>query len=844
MKYRTLSKLSLVWASLWLAALTPSISVSQIKYDTLLSKPVGPGIVYTRIYVSSVPWNINVLEVDLKNPYIRIETAKAQDRLAGFERTSSMANRNTYDGHFVVGAINGDFYDTGTGIPINVQVKNGEILRRPIQTSTLGFDMDKRPSLSIVSFSGSLITSDTAVNINGVNEWRYTNALILYNSYMGSTTGTNQWGTEVKVHPLGEWFVNDTVACVVDTIVGYVGNMSIPKGGAVLSGHGVASTFLSSKLHKGDTVKIALHLTPSLAKLKEMLGGFPKIVFNGLDYVDRGYAEEGGPDHTYQRHPRTGAGISADSSKLYLITVDGRQAGFSVGMTLKELAALMIHLGVYHGINFDGGGSTTMVVRGSVVNSPSDPTERSVANALLVVSTARRDTVASSIEIKPKSLRIFKEETFRFSISVLDKYYNPLQVDSSKLQFTADPRIGTISPDGLFKAGSSVDSGYVIASYQNLRDSAFVVVKGLRNIVIAPRKVVTDTTRPVIFTVQAYDIDGMQRSVDKSKVVWSSTNAAVGIIDSNGVFHGRQSGSTFIAASYFGLTDTAEVSVQIGRGFALLDSIESTAGWSFTFKNVDPANTFVTLAENRSSIGQKSLKINYKFTYDLNPSYVYLNTQIPIYGVPDSLWIDVQADSLSHVVFFTVTDDDGGQFQFYSRVLASDSTKFVPIPAYASSSSSSFNYPITLTQIGVLLGGGVRRSLNKTYGGVIYVDNLRVSYPLHTTSLKEPEVVPHGFELYQNYPNPFSTRGGPAYGGNAYTDILFALPVRRNVVVRIFDVLGREVTTLINREVDPGIHQVKWNGKNQFGQLVPSGVYFYTLTAGNFTETRKMMLIR
>lgn len=486
MKYRILRKLSLVWASFWLVALMPLTLVSQAKYDTLVSKPVGPGVVYTRIYVDSAPWNINVLEVDLKNPFVKIETAKGQDLLTGFEKTSSMANRNTYDGHFVVGAVNGDFFGDR---PINVQVKNGEILRRPIDKSTLGFNVNKYPSLSIVSFSGSLVTSDTAVNINGVNEWRYTDALILYNSYMGSTTGTNQWGTEVKVQPLSEWFVNDTVACVVDDIEQFVGNISIPKGGAVLSGHGVASTFLSSKLYKGDTLKIALYLMPNLVKLKEMIGGFPKIVFNGLDYVDQGYAEEGGPDHTYQRHPRTGAGISADSSKLYLITVDGRQPGFSVGMTLKEFAALMIHLGVYHGINFDGGGSTTMVVRNSIVNAPSDPTERRVTNALLVVSTARQDSVAAFLEIKPKSLMIFKGDTFRFSISVLDKYYNPLQVDSSKVQFTADSGIGTISPDGIFIAGFSVDSGFVTASYENLYDSAFVVVKGLQNIVIAPRAV-------------------------------------------------------------------------------------------------------------------------------------------------------------------------------------------------------------------------------------------------------------------------------------------------------------------------------------------------------------------
>ena len=83
--------------------------------------------------------------------------------------------------------------------------------------------------------------------------------------------------------------------------------------------------------------------------------------------------------------PRTAVGFSRDSSTLYLLTVDGRST-LSAGMTIVQLAAMLQRLGAWHAMNFDGGGSTTMVVNGQVMNAPSDLTgERAVGNALLVV---------------------------------------------------------------------------------------------------------------------------------------------------------------------------------------------------------------------------------------------------------------------------------------------------------------------------------------------------------------------------------------------------------------------------------------------------------------------------
>ena len=85
------------------------------------------------------------------------------------------------------------------------------------------------------------------------------------------------------------------------------------------------------------------------------------------------------------RNPRTLAGVRADG-KLLLVTVDGRRPGWSTGMTLSEAARLMRSLGARDALNLDGGGSTTMTVRGEVVNRPSDPSgERRVSNGVFVL---------------------------------------------------------------------------------------------------------------------------------------------------------------------------------------------------------------------------------------------------------------------------------------------------------------------------------------------------------------------------------------------------------------------------------------------------------------------------
>ena len=109
-----------------------------------------------------------------------------------------------------------------------------------------------------------------------------------------------------------------------------------------------------------------------------------------------------------------------------------------------------------------------------------------------------------------------------------------------------------------------------------------------------------------------------------------------------------------------------------------------------------------------------------------------------------------------------------------------------------------------------------------------YIDNVIVTKK-SITSVDEEETLPVEYSLQQNYPNPF----------NPETTIAFTLPENERVKIKIYDVLGREVNTIIDKEMPSGKHEVKFNALNY-----ASGVYFYRLEAGNFIEVKKMILLK
>ena len=98
----------------------------------------------------------------------------------------------------------------------------------------------------------------------------------------------------------------------------------------------------------------------------------------------------------------------------------------------------------------------------------------------------------------------------------------------------------------------------------------------------------------------------------------------------------------------------------------------------------------------------------------------------------------------------------------------------------------------------------------------------------------EPVNLPSGFTLGQNYPNPFNPR----------TTIMYGLATASRVKIVVHNLLGQPVKTLFEGEQTAGNYSVVWDGSDEYGEPVSSGIYFYRMTAGTFIETKKMLLIK
>ena len=119
-------------------------------------------------------------------------------------------------------------------------------------------------------------------------------------------------------------------------------------------------------------------------------------------------------------------------------------------------------------------------------------------------------------------------------------------------------------------------------------------------------------------------------------------------------------------------------------------------------------------------------------------------------------------------------------------------------------------------------------------GIAAYFDNIVVNSLVSAVDDNSETGLPDGFSLKQNYPNPF----------NPETQISYQLPTGGYISLTIHDLLGREIKTLVSEDQPSGNYTVSWNGRDESGNIVPSGIYLYSLKAGNFVESKKMILMK
>ncbi len=302
------------------------------------------------------------LEAD-KNRYT-VRPALANGKIPGRQTVSGISDANN------AAAAENSSYFALNGELIGITKIDGSVAGTTYyRRSAMGIMPDGSAVFGQISYDGSVTINGRTVPVAGVDAERGENNLTLYNKYYGGTTNTNEFGQEYVVRNGRVTEIN-------------LANSAIPRDGVVVSVHGTAKdAFAGVKV--GDKAVIHEELGEPWNKAVQIFGAGPTLVENGAVHVTA--AEEEFPsDIASGRAPRTAIAVLKNGNYL-LAVVDGRQDS-SIGCTLTEFAELLVKFGAVQAINFDGGGSSEMVIGGQVMNSPSDGSERKVGAALLVVN--------------------------------------------------------------------------------------------------------------------------------------------------------------------------------------------------------------------------------------------------------------------------------------------------------------------------------------------------------------------------------------------------------------------------------------------------------------------------
>jgi flagellar hook assembly protein FlgD len=341
-----------------------------------------PGVTYERqlMFTTHGPEVIHVMTAPRPGGLYALRPVLSNDSVLGRETVSSMQRR--ISGATTVGGVNADMFTWDEGLPSGMFMESGVMKTPPHpKRSTVGITDDGRLLVQRVAMLGTWQGLSQRRPLNGLNQRPGPEGVSLFTPAWGATTPAANNTVEVTLQPVPPAAPFTDITGVV-TSAKPAGGTPIPRDGAVLVGRGASAGRLASEAPVGQEVIARLVLRPRWEGVVDAVGGGPLIVQNGQPIFRA--LEMFTSSQLSLRAPRTAIGQRADG-RIIFAAVDGRQPGYSTGMTNFEMAQTMVRLGAVTASALDSGGSTTMSFDGKVLNRPSDPGgERRVADGLFV----------------------------------------------------------------------------------------------------------------------------------------------------------------------------------------------------------------------------------------------------------------------------------------------------------------------------------------------------------------------------------------------------------------------------------------------------------------------------
>lgn len=362
----------------------------------------------TGLHLYRYDWDVEtcvlyVAEMSRREPTLHFEVSLANAQVLGKETVRSMANRRTQrrDRRVLV-AVNGGFGVLGDmrgygGVLENLHIQDGELITQPTDTEACFGVTETGDFLSTpVQMKANVQIGTQNLSVGCINQRRLDGCQVtLYTPRLGESTHTNRRrGTEVVISGLPFPLTPNYAHPYRVEGVSRDGNSTIPRDGGILW----ISTRLKdpsvSEFKTGASGTLTLTLSPpEWNTVQHAIGGRLRLLKDGKineTLVEMHRAEK---RHTpgkrasllnLSHEPRTALGYNTDT--LFLVVADGRQPKYSTGLTLYELASILIELGATEAINLDGGSSSTFVVGDQVINKPSGQREREVLNAVFITA--------------------------------------------------------------------------------------------------------------------------------------------------------------------------------------------------------------------------------------------------------------------------------------------------------------------------------------------------------------------------------------------------------------------------------------------------------------------------
>ncbi|GAA3412822.1 stalk domain-containing protein [Paenibacillus hodogayensis] len=684
----------------------------------------------------------NVVEVDLKNPYVKLDTiAGTGEQFTKKQSVRKMANETN-----AVAAINGDFFNTqAEGVPMGPQVSGGKLLATPpylVGWYSFALTKDNKPVIDTFSFQGKIVAKDGAsFPLGGINKtyyWYENDGVHVENAHSmidGLYMYTNTWG---QVNRSNDGVTVPTEILVQNGVVKEIKRPGIlemvaPADGYILRASGKADDFVAQHVKVGDLVVADYKITPQnptfpydTTALKTMIGGHTILVDGGQP---ANFSHEVGGVSGYSPVARTAIGYSQNEQYAYLIAVDS-------GLTLPELQQFMIKVGVYKGINLDGGGSTQMAIRPlgefqTNLISADIGYERPVVNGVGVYSLSPKGDV-KDIQVQGATA-LFPGQKASYSLKAYDSYYNPVQTDQMPAVWTSSLPIGTFEGN-VFTAKAPGKTTLTVASGSATRSIDVEVIGGKD---IASLKINASSTSLMansVYTLTANvaSKSGAKGSLPGEALQWEfigfkgtmdGSRLTVDSIDKD-VTEGR------IIARYDGFSAMLTMPIVDTR---IAESFDTST--PITFKGTDAVtgSVYKSPGANTTSVTNQALTLQYDFTAGAGTTaaYAVFTNELKIEGQPESFSVKVKADNSRNWVRAEIKDSAGNVQLISLSELANWSdwkTLSADLKRY------NFAYPISLTKLYVAnpANGHDERELK----GQISFDDIAFQYRKATVPVK------------------------------------------------------------------------------------------------------------